>query len=268
MSDTSRVQLYYVEEEQYGVTPALEMGEARFTGESLGFNIENITSNEIRSDRQITDLIQTGAESSGDINFEMSFEAFDDFLAGSLFNDWVVIDLSGTDISVDAIDNSFNSSATDLSSVKAGQFIKVGGFTNTENNGYHKVLSVTASKVTTSSTLVDEVAGDTITIKGDYLRNGTTKKSFSMEKLFSDISKYINFKGMVVGTTSLNVSSGEILNGSFGFMGKDSASSDTSIGTGAPVSAPAGMAAPGAFTSVPLRTSQLHWSCRVTVVWE
>jgi len=79
-ADTSRSQLFYLEETVWGITPAAALNAVRFTGESLNFSIENTQSNEIRSDRQITDLIQTDAEPGGDINFELSYGAFDDLI--------------------------------------------------------------------------------------------------------------------------------------------------------------------------------------------
>lgn len=57
-SDTARSQLFFTEEVTWGLTPAVALDAVRFTGESLNFAIDNVQSNEIRSDRQITDLIQ------------------------------------------------------------------------------------------------------------------------------------------------------------------------------------------------------------------
>lgn len=60
----------------------------RFTGESLNFNIKNTKTAEIRPDRTETDLIQTSASGGGDINFEMSFGSFRDWLQAVLCNTW------------------------------------------------------------------------------------------------------------------------------------------------------------------------------------
>jgi hypothetical protein len=61
----------------------------RYTGESLNFNIENTKTSEIRPDRTETDLIQTSGSGGGDINFELSYGTFQDFLEAVLCNDWV-----------------------------------------------------------------------------------------------------------------------------------------------------------------------------------
>ena len=90
MSDANRVQLSYMPEAIWGTTPGSTALQAlRITSESLGFNIENITSNELDYTRMTGDLIQTGAENSGGIDFELSYGTFDDLLEGALMSDWV-----------------------------------------------------------------------------------------------------------------------------------------------------------------------------------
>ena len=72
-----------------------------------------------------------------------------------------------TDISASAADNSFNAASSDLSGLLAGYWVLAAGFTNAENNGWHQLTvdSVTG-KITTSSTLITEAAGASISIDG------------------------------------------------------------------------------------------------------
>lgn len=72
-----------------GGTAGPALSQIRYTGESLNFNIENTKTAEIRPDRTETDLIQTGAAASGDINFELSYGTFTEFLAAALCSSWV-----------------------------------------------------------------------------------------------------------------------------------------------------------------------------------
>ena len=88
MADSSRAQLCYLAETTWGVTPVAAMTRMRFTGESLGFQIQNTTSREVRADRQVADLIQTGAEASGSVEVELSYGAHDALLAAALFSAW------------------------------------------------------------------------------------------------------------------------------------------------------------------------------------
>lgn len=243
MSDSNRTQLYYGIESTYGVTPAVAFKEMRFTGEGLNKNIENILSNEIRSDRQVTDLIQVDADVSGSINFELSYGAFDDFLVAALYSaGWSTpVAVSATDISAASADNSFNTVAEDFTgdNISVGQWIEVRGFTtNAVNNGYFKVVSVAATKLVVSgATLVDETAGDTITIAGSMIRNGVTETSFTLEKEFADKTQFFLYNGMIVGSMGLNFNVKEILAGSMNFEGTNLTVSGTTSSTGAPTAA-------------------------------
>jgi hypothetical protein len=243
-SDTARSQLYYLKEVTWGVTPAVAMNAVRFTGETLNLGIDTTQSKEIRSDRQITDVIQTDAQPEGDVNFELSYSAFDDFFEAAFFNTWgTTIAMTGsTFAAVSGSPDSFTDSANGFvaAGILAGQWIKAAGFTNPANNGFFQVLTVAAGTITVKgeTALVAESAAAGRTFKGANLRNGTTLKSFSMETLFSDVTKYKNFTGMRVSKMSLKLTVSDLLTGVLSFMGKTSNISATTIGTGGPVAAP------------------------------
>lgn len=89
MSSADQTVLTYIAETTIGVTPATPALKAiRYTGESLNFNIQNTQSAEIRPDRVEADLVQTSAAATGDINMELSFSTFDDFLEAALCGTW------------------------------------------------------------------------------------------------------------------------------------------------------------------------------------
>lgn len=71
---------------QTPTTPALKS--IRYTGESVAFNRRSVTSNEIRDDRMTSDLVAVGADVSGDVNIELSFDSFDDIIAAALCSSW------------------------------------------------------------------------------------------------------------------------------------------------------------------------------------
>src|SRR5690606_15567028 len=73
-ANTSQTQVAFVEESTWGTTPTTPTFQLlRITSESLVHNIENVTSNEIRPDADVADLIQTGASATGDFGFELSY---------------------------------------------------------------------------------------------------------------------------------------------------------------------------------------------------
>ena len=238
MSDSSRVQFRRLVEVTFGTTPATAMTDTRMTGESLGFTINNEVSNEIRSDRQTTDLIQVGAEAGGDINAEISYGEYDDFLESALYQAWLTeVTITAATISAATTDDSFNDSGSGFGSYLVGSWIEVRGFTDALNNGYYKVVSVTTAKIVVDANLADEGVGPSITIKQETIRNGVVRQSFSLEKEFIDITQFISFTGMLVNTMSLEFNTNEILTGTFNFLGLASARGVATIGTGAPTAA-------------------------------
>jgi hypothetical protein len=239
-ADSNRAQVFAMEEVTWGDIPATALDTLRFTGESLKFAIETITSNEIRYDRQVSDLVQVGAEANGGINWELSYGAVDLLLEGALFSDWEAEKtITDTTISAANADSSFNDSGSGFPSFSVGQWIKVSGFTgDPSNNGFFKVVTATAAKITVDGTLVDDAAGESVTIKGTMIRNGITKKSYVVEKQFADITQFISYTGMVVADMSLEVNAGAILTGVFNFMGKSGVRAGTTVGTGGPNAAP------------------------------
>lgn len=246
MSETSRTQVRYGDEgANWGTIPSLAFTNLRFTGESLGLPSSGTTSSEIRSDRQITDFIRQSLRAEGDVNFELSYSTFDDILESVMFSTWLAAQSVGpaTDIDFANADNSINTAgAVDFSVFSVGQWIEVRG--STSNDGYHQISKTTAPTSTkivveASSTITTEAAGDSVTIKNDgTLRNGVARKSFTLEKEFSDITQFLVFTGMVANTLNLTVAAEGILTGSFGFMGKDMARQGSSASTGGPNAAP------------------------------
>jgi hypothetical protein len=151
LGTSNRTALRYVPEVTFGTTPATPaFKDIRYTGESLNYSIKNVVSNEIRSDRNTTDLVRVSADAAGDVQFEMSFLSFDAFIEAALCN-------------------SFSAPVSNLSSIK----------------------------------------------------NGTALKSFSLQKHFQDLDTPVfqTFNGCRVGGLTLDFKTGQILTGSFSFMG-------------------------------------------------
>ncbi len=247
MSDTNRVQLSYLKEVSWGVTPASALTDMRITSDDLIFNVANISSEEIRSDRNIPDLIQTGADPSGGFNFELSFGSpADDFWESALFSSFGA-DLAfsqSSDVSVTAIGATYDSTGSNFTTTTAsdvGRWIYVDGFVTAANNGWKQIITSTTASiaVTSPTTLVDEAAGAlTITMNGQRMKNGVAETSFSIQREASDISEFFIFRGMVVNTTTVTATSASIVTGNMAMVGKDAALQQTTWGTGANVAAP------------------------------
>lgn len=81
--------LSYVPEVTMGTTPVTPaMKSVRHTSCSLGLTKESFQSNELRSDRQVSDLRHGAKKVEGEVGFELSYGAFDALLAAALFGTW------------------------------------------------------------------------------------------------------------------------------------------------------------------------------------
>lgn len=306
---TNAVALHYNVESAWAETPSSpDMAQVRFTGESLAFAKQTATSETIRSDRMRDQVALTGWETSGDINVEVEFFDYDDFLAGMTFSNWVgAKTVTGTNIAATSTtithgstgftnlpNNSYiwvsgftakslnrryrvTSSTTGAittspapattesagatvtvsysaaqvtmatttltivvagstitfggstgfnpltaTNIVAGQWIYLSGFAVSANNGLKRVSSVSATTIVTTTALSAETCtnAQNIVITGRRLRNGTTQKSFHLQKGFTDIAQYMSMRGMVVSDASFEVMSGEVIKGTFSFMGE------------------------------------------------
>jgi len=245
-ADSSAAQLYMAEEDCWGadpntISPRPVLTAVRFTGESLVHNTESVTSNEIRSDSQITDQVRVGVGASGDVNFELSYGTFDRFFEGALRNNWTdEIDLNvgspvdaDVTISVSPSTLSFAGSPNPLVDVQVGQFLQV---TNSQsspsNNGYYEVTENSAGTLTVTPAFSSDETNSLVRVHGSHLRNGTTKKSYLIEKRFTDLSpiEYLYFTGMRVGGVSATIEPGSILTGTLSFLGKRGFAQNVSAG--------------------------------------
>lgn len=81
--------LAFVKESTFAQTPATpEFTTLRTTGGALNLRKANRTSNEIRDDRQITDLIYGAERVEGELAFEYSHSSFDTLIAAAFMGEW------------------------------------------------------------------------------------------------------------------------------------------------------------------------------------
>lgn len=142
----SRLAVTYGMENTWGdLDTAASVYNLRVTSMGVNLSKDSFQSNELRSDRQISDLRHGMFSVSGDIGVELSHTSFDDLIESAMFNEWE--------------------------------------------------------------------SGGTIT-------PGTTMRSLSIQKAFTDIDQYHVFTGCVVNTWSLNVTPNGIITSTFNIMGE------------------------------------------------
>lgn len=106
MSDSSRVQVRYVAESSWGVTPSSALKNLRTTGFRLKRATQGQVSQEIRSDGQIPDWVRTGANVEGEIPFELIYGNLDTLLEGVYRGSWATdTGFSGASVGTDLLQN-------------------------------------------------------------------------------------------------------------------------------------------------------------------
>lgn len=242
--ETNRVDLALGEETNFGEFPTGNLEKVRYTSESFGQDKQTQVSNEIRSDRQVPDVIRQGVSLTGGFSAELSYDvlAYEKLFKGLLgaASDFTSppAAVTGT-LSAAASNNQFSSSGMDFSGFTVGDWVRVSGMTNSSNNGYFQVTAVDngsspATLTVVGDTLTDETDTADASVQGSsVLRNGTTKHSFSFEKQFQDLNSgsglAVRLLGYVVGGLSLSLDPRSIVTMQFSGQGKqatDTAGSD------------------------------------------
>ena len=228
MSSSNEVQITYIEETVYGETPAAgNFKQARFTSDGLNASPETSESAQIRTDRLSSGQVLTGLTIGGDLPIEFAkAQDVDDFFEGAMMNSWASTSAVVVDLTIDTVAETITRASGDFNvDVKVGDVITIVGMVNTVNNVEVMVTEISSSlviKYVGPKTMVDEVGSGNSFQKGDEVEIGTTKKSFSIEKKFNDLTdKGIIYKGNYVDGFNFNASYGEIANGSFSFVGAE-----------------------------------------------
>lgn len=152
-ADSNRASLRYIPEvsSTWGVMPLSgNTREARITGTSLAASKETVVSNELRADRMVSDVVEVSAASSGDVNWELSAGAFDDFMQAFLLGLW------SRPMSFDFFRGNVSWTSTSQLTITGGDFtaypmlavgriFKTAGFSTATNNGYFAVLTTAFS---------------------------------------------------------------------------------------------------------------------------
>lgn len=248
-ASSSRVQLRYIAEASFGVTPgAGNCVNLRMTGESLNADRSKEESKEMRSDRQVSGATTVDANAGGGINFHLSYAEYDAFLAAALQSSYTVFGVNGVSATATITfatgtltASVATSGASDWSTLQRGQWFLVTAPGNAANDGKLLRVSTSVAPTTTVITLdasTPAVAATSITlctIATSRMSNGVTQPSFSIEKEFADVTQFMLFTGMTVNKLSLNFAAAALTDGSFDFMGKVGALAGTTGLPGTPV---------------------------------
>lgn len=241
MADADRIAIRFEPEGTFGTAPGGNWKNLRLTSESLRQDTTTVNSSEIRSDRQVADVVRTAVQGAGAINFEFSAGVYDDLLQYALMSAaWTSTpsQLSLTVTITTATANQFliTDDGTDgFANVNVGDWILIAGATLPANNGVFKVIikpNNDSIEVAGGSGAADAAEAITVDIFGKVV-NGTAFQSIALEKEYTDLSsEFVVYTGMGIDQLSLTVQADSIVTGSFEFIGQDAVSANaTAAGT-------------------------------------
>lgn len=268
LSSSNRSQLTYKLEGTYPTNFGTLMTAGSGTklnmlSESLDFTVKTESSKAIRSDRQVSDIVQVGASAQGGFAFEHVYKEYDPFIQGVLQADYGTTAWVGGISAAITPTLTFTATTITASVATTGAFI----FTILKKGQWFMLkppaaasdavkawfashplrVSTTVVPSTTVITLdaatpiniAAEGSGGvgttmaTLAMMGSALAsNGSVMKSYNMEVQHADIAQYRKYLGMIPSKMDLKLSVGSIVSGSFDFMGKSmTLAATTSMGT-------------------------------------
>lgn len=230
---TSATQFAYIKEATYGVTPVAGNGAfLRATGETLKFNVQKATSQELRADRAISGAVTTYNAAAGGLNHHLSYNEYDPFIAGALMSAWTVYGTLG----VQAAAASVTATATTLTAgaatsgndswanLRKGQWFRLLAPTSANDGKLFRVstsVAPTTTVITLDASTPASVTGaiaNTV-VQTSWIANGVTPSSFTIEHQLTDVAQIFAYRGMQPNVWDLDITSKAIVNTVFDFIG-------------------------------------------------
>lgn len=160
LADANRAALREIIEanDDWGTTPATGISRGvRFTQSSIAVTKETAKSDEIRSDRMVSSIIETAASSGGDLNFEFSAGNQDGALQRVLQGAWtrpMTFDVWRGETVAIAANNQITISGGDYSGYfTTGRHVRTSGFVTPGNNTYATISAAAHSGGVTTITV-------------------------------------------------------------------------------------------------------------------
>lgn len=225
-TSTNYTSMAYVAETVEGEAPATPQFQLLpTTGGSPVANITTARSDVIRSDRQTDDLTVVDADVSGDINYELSYAPYKPLIEAVLQNT-VTGSISEASCSVDGIDFTVISKAGIEGNVSVGDvFRATSALDSAIDNFYTCIDNSVADEITIYPAMADTMTAQSdveITATNIIDNGATAPDSYTFRKTAVEggTPYYWYYHGCRINSMSFNFSTGSILNGTLGVVGR------------------------------------------------
>jgi hypothetical protein len=238
MSDANITKLLYAAEGTFGETPDLlsTLKEIRFVSEDLIHAKETVISEEIRSDRSRTELIEVGIGMEGSINTELSLVQYNDFILAALMaSAWSNETYGGATTDITGGNTLTLTVGTFSTTIQGAKYVKLSGLTASAEDGIYRIISCSSTVMVIDGTLTNAV-GESNSYEVNYARNGITHSSFLIEKQFLSLAtpQYVACLGAAVNELNIELEARSRALMSFAYMGTEQRSGTATYGDGSP----------------------------------
>lgn len=232
-ASSSLVQIAYAQEATFGVIPTTGNHKyLRVTGETLNYEISKEASAEINSTRAVSSMIPISASATGGIESEISYNEYDPLFEAALQSTYVAYGTAGVGATFTATFTATTITASvaptggsAFTNLKKGQFFRLVA-PGHANDG--KIFRVSLTTPTNGTVITVEASTPLATgtsianclVQSSRLTNGTTQRSYTIERQSPDITEFWAYSGMTLSSMTMNVASGARSTMSFDFMGK------------------------------------------------
>ncbi len=229
---TNLLDLRFVEEVTFNVTPSGEYTPIPFMSESLETNQTAIASQQVKKTRRRTSVSRVDNQTSGDIQTEFLYGEHDKLYEYFLQSPTPAAQPSDETGVTSTAPDKFEASGLDVA-VSIGQWVRADG---TEAGIYKCIDNSTADEITVEGPVLAG-GGSNLTLEiSRVMKEGVTFKTLSIEKAFTDLSsEFALFSGQALQGLSLSGARGDILSMGFTFLGANevsaSVTASSSLGT-------------------------------------
>lgn len=224
VASTNYTDIAYDKETVFGTTDATPTFTLLpTTGGSPVNNISTAVSEVIRSDRQTDDLVVVDGDVSGELNYELSYAPYKDFVESVLMNTTTrAISLTAV-TNNGTIDNTIIGDAGIEGVCLVGDVIRLSSVADSSIDGEYVVTALGTNEVTVyPATGATTALTDLVVASTDIRTNGADPiQGYTIRKKVEDAGTpyYFYYRGCAVNTMSFNFATGSILNGNVGIVG-------------------------------------------------
>ena len=239
MSDSNLTNLLFAEESTFNEVPdnLSTLKEVRFTGETLVPIKGTTESAEVRTERDLREIVKVSESSEGGFTAELVGGDFSPLIEAALCGTWVT--------STDSVTGTFDSGAqtftldsgTFSAAFQLARLVKIANAATSGHDGVHRIVSITSTVITfKAGTITASDAADAVDLTYNYVVPGTTKRSFLVEQQYTSLASdyFIGFGGFTVGEMTVSAEPNALVIAGFNGLGGRVNKGSATFGDGSP----------------------------------